>query len=178
MDVRVGPQRRLKLKVAQSCLTLWDPLYSPWNSPGQNTGVGRCFLLQGIFPTQGLSPGLPHCRQILYQLSHQGSPKEEGWVTKNWCFQTVMLEKTLESPLENKIKPVNPRGNQLWIFTGKADGEASILRPLDAKSQLIKKDPTAGKDWRQEEEEMTEDEMVGWHHRLNGYVSEQTAGDR
>ena len=72
-----------------------------------------------------------------------------------------MLEKTLESPLENKIKPVNPRGNQLWIFTGKADGEASILRPLDAKSQLIKKDPNAGKDWRQEEEEMTEDEMVG-----------------
>ena len=72
-----------KVKVAQSCPTLWDPLdytYSPWNSPGQNTGVGSLFLLQGIFPTQGLNPGLPHCNQIIYQLSHQGSPRILEWV--------------------------------------------------------------------------------------------------
>ena len=102
---------------------------------------------RGIFPTQGLNPGLQHCKQILYQLSHQGSPKEEGWVTKNWCFQTVVLEKTLESPLDSKeIKPVNTRGNQPWKFTGKADAKTPILWLLDAKTQLVKKDPHAGKD--------------------------------
>ena len=69
----------LKVKVAQSCLTFWDPM-DPWNSPGQNTGVVSLFLLQGIFPTQGSNPGLPHCRQILYQLSHQGSPRILEWV--------------------------------------------------------------------------------------------------
>ena len=72
----------MKVKVAQSCPTLWDPhgLYSPWNSPGQNTGVGSHSILQGIFPTQGSNPGLPHCRQILYQLSHKGSPIILEWV--------------------------------------------------------------------------------------------------
>ena len=71
---------KVKLKVAQSCLTLCNPMdYSPWNSPGQNTGVGSLFLLQGIFPTQGLNPGLLHCRQILYQLSHKGSPYINIW---------------------------------------------------------------------------------------------------
>ena len=72
----------MKVKVAQLCLTLCDPLYlyKPWNSPGQNTGVSSRSLLQGIFPTQGLNPGLPHCRQILYQLSHQGSPRMLEWV--------------------------------------------------------------------------------------------------
>ena len=75
----------LKVKVTQSCPTLWDPMdCSPWNSPGQNTGVGSLCLLQGIFPTQGSSPGLPHCKQILYQLSHKGSPEWEN-ETKNSC---------------------------------------------------------------------------------------------
>ena len=68
------PPGKVKVKVAQSCPTLWDPMQCPWNSPGQNTGVGSLSLLQGIFPTQGSNPGLPHCRQILYQLSHKGSP--------------------------------------------------------------------------------------------------------
>ena len=78
---------------------------------------------------------------------------KEGWVPKNWCFQIVVLEKTLESPLDSKIKPVNPEGNQSWIFIGRtyAKDEAPILWPLDVKSQLIGKDPDAGKDWRQEE---------------------------
>ena len=90
-----------------------------------------------------------------------------------------MLKKTLESPLDcREIKPVNPKGNQPWIFTGRTDaeGEAQILWPPDAKSWLIGKDPDAGKDWGQEENGATEDEMVGWHHRLNGHEFEQTPG--
>ena len=106
---------------------------------------------------------------------------KEGWVPKNWCFWTVVLEKTLESPLDTKeVKPVNPKGNQPWIFIGKTDAEAeaSILWSPDADSQLTGKDPDAGKDWRQEERGMTEDEMAGWHHWLNGLEFEQTLGDR
>ena len=104
---------------------------------------------------------------------------KKGWSLKNWCLQTVVLEKTLESPLDSKeIKPVNPRGNQPWIFILRTDAEAevSILWPPDAKSRLIRKDPDAGKDWRQERG-MTEDEMAGWHHWLNGNEFEQTAED-
>ena len=92
---------------------------------------------------------------------------------------TVVLEKTLESPLDCKeIQSVHPKGNQSWIFTGRTDVEAEtpILWPPDAKSWLIWKDPDAGKDWRQEEKGMTEDEMVGWHHRLNGHEFMQTLG--
>ena len=88
----------------------------------------------------------------------------EGWVLKNWHFPTVVLEKTLESPLDCKeIKPINPKGNQPWIFIGRTDAEAEapILWPPDVKSQLILKDPSARKDWRQEEKGTTEDEMVG-----------------
>ena len=103
---------------------------------------------------------------------------KEGWVSKNWCFQTVVLEKTLESPLDSKeINPVNPNGNQPWIFIGRTDAEAPILGPPDAKNWLTGKDPDAGKEWRQEEKGMTEDEMVGWHHRLNGHGFEQAPGD-
>ena len=98
---------------------------------------------------------------------------------KNWCFGAVVLEKALESPLDCKeIKPVKPKGNQPGIFFGRtgAEAEAPILWPPDVKSQLIGKDPDAGKDWRQEKG-TTEDEMVGWHHRLNGHESEQSLGD-
>ena len=103
----------------------------------------------------------------------------ESWVLKNWCFWTVVLEKILESPLDCKeIKPVNPKGNQSWIFMGRTDAEAEspILWPPDAKNRLIRKDPDAGKDWRQEEKGMTEDEMVGWHHWLNGNEFERAPG--
>ena len=101
---------------------------------------------------------------------------KEGWVLKNWYFWTVVLGKTLESPLDCKeIKPVNPKGNQSWIFIGRTDAEAeaSILWPPDVESHLIRKDPDAGKDWRQEEKKTTEDEMVGWHQQLNGHEFEQ-----
>ena len=99
---------------------------------------------------------------------------KESWVLKNWCFWTVVLEKTLESPLECKeIQPVHPRGDQSWVFIGRTDVEAEtpILWLTDAKSWLIWKDPDAGKDWGQEEKGTTE-EMVGWHHWLNGHVFE------
>ena len=92
---------------------------------------------------------------------------------------TVMLEKTLESPLDCKeIQPAHPKGNQSWIFIGRTDAEAEalILWPPDAKNWLIWKDPDAGKDWRQKEKGMTEDEMVGWHHQLDGHEFEQALG--
>ena len=104
---------------------------------------------------------------------------EESWAQKNWCFWTVVWEKTLESPLDYKeIQPVHPKGDQSWVFTGKTDAEAEtpILRPPHVKSWLIGKDPDAGRDWGQEEKGTTEDEMVGWHHRLDGHELEWTPG--
>ena len=100
---------------------------------------------------------------------------KESWAPKIWCFWSVVLEKTLESPLDCKeIQPVHPKGNQSWIFIGRTDAEAEtpILWPPDAKSGLIWKDPDAGKDWGQEEKGTTEDEMVGWHHWLDGHQFE------
>ena len=103
---------------------------------------------------------------------------KEGWALKNWCFWTVVLEKTLESPLDSKeIKPVSTKGNQPWIFTGRTDGEAPILWPPDAKSWLIRKDPEAEKDWRQKEKRVAEDEMSRWHYWPNWHESEQTLRD-
>ena len=111
----------------------------------------------------------------MWELDHK-----RGWALKNWCFWTEVLEKTLENPLDCKeIKPVNPKGNQSWIFIGRTDAEAEvpILQPPDVKSWLIEKDPDAGKDWRQEEKGTTEDEMVGWHHQLYGQEFDQALGD-
>ena len=138
----------------------------PWDFPGKNTGAGCHFLLQGIFLTQGSNLGFLHCRQLLYHLSHQGSPSsqrygfssshvwmweldhKENWAPKNWCFWTVVLEKTLESPVDCKeIQPVNPKGNQTWIFIGRIDAEAEA--------------PILKQGWRLEEKAMTNDEMVG-----------------
>ena len=107
----------------------------------------------------------------IWELDHK-----EGWVPKNWCLWTVELEKTLESPLDRKIKPVNPKGNQSWIFLGRTDAEAPILWPPDVKSCLIGKDPDAGKDWGQEKG-TTKNEMVGWHHRFDGHEFEQALRD-
>ena len=104
---------------------------------------------------------------------------KESWTPKNWCFWAVVLEKTLESPLDCKeIQAVHPKGNQSWKFIGRTDAEAEtpILGPPDANNCLIWKDPDAGKDWRREEEGMTKDEMAGWHHWLNGHESEQAQG--
>ena len=104
---------------------------------------------------------------------------EESWALKNWCFWTVVLEKTLESPLDCKeIQPVHPKGDQPWVFFGRTDAEAvtPVLCPPHAKSWLIGKDSDAGRDWGQEEKGMTEEEMAGWHHRLDGREFEWTPG--
>ena len=110
----------------------------------------------------------------MWELDHK-----EDWMPKNWCFWVVLLEKIPESPLDSKeIQQVNSKGNQSWIFIGRADAEAEtpILWPPDAKSQFIRKDIDAGKDWKQEEKGTTEDEIVGWHHRLDGREFEQASG--
>ena len=128
-------------------------------------------LLASDLESYGVSSS--HVR--MWELDHQ-----EGWEPKNWCFWTVGLEETLESPLDCKeVQPVHPRGNQPWIPTGRTDAEAEapILWPADSKSRLIGKDPDAGEDWGQEEKGVTEDQMVGWHHQLNGHEFEQTLGD-
>ena len=115
------------------------------------------------------SYGFPSGHVWMWELDYK-----ESWVTKNGCFWTVVLEKTLESPLDCKeIQPVQPKGSQSQIFIGRTDAEAE---ELDLKSWLIGKDPDAGKDWRQEEKGTAEDEMVAWHHRLNGHDFEQTPG--
>ena len=111
----------------------------------------------------------------IWELDHK-----ESWMPKNQYFQIVVLEKTLKSLLDSKeIKPVNPKGNQSWIFIRRTDveAEAPIFWPPDVKSQIIGKDPDAGKDWRQKEKGVTDDEMVGWHHWLNGDEFEQAPGD-
>ena len=117
----------------------------------------------------------PSSRVWMWELDHK-----ESWMPKNWCFWTVVLEKTLESPLDCKeIQPVHPKGNQSWIFIGRIDAEAEtpIPWPPDAKNWLTEKDLDAGTDWRREEEKGTiEDEMVGWHHRLNGHEFKQALG--
>ena len=131
---------------------------------------GQCIKKQShYFANEGpysQSCGFSGSHVWMWEMDHK------GWESKNWCFWTVVLEKTLERPLDcKKIKPVNPKGNQSWIFIGRTDAgaEASILWPSDVKNWLILKDPDTGKDWRWE---MTEDEMVGWHHQLNGHEFE------
>ena len=121
----------------------------------------------------GQSYGFSSTHIWMWELDHK-----EGWAPKNWCFRTVVLEKTLESPLDSKeIQPVNPTENQPWIFIGRTDAEAPILWLLDVESRLNGKDPDAGKDWGQEEKGVTEDEMVRWHYWLKEHEFEQTMGD-
>ena len=107
---------------------------------------------------------------------------KKSWVLKNWCFRTVVLERTLESLLDSKgIKSVNPKGNQLWTFIARTDDEAEAQAPIfwlpDVKSWITAKEPDTWKDRGQKEKWVTEDEIVGWHHGLNGHEFEQTLGD-
>ena len=131
----------------------------------------HCFANKGL-SSQGY--GFSSCHAWVWELD-----SKESWVQKNWCFWTVVLEKTLESPLDRKeIQPVHPKENQSCIFIGRTDAEAEtpILWPPDAKSWLIWKDPDAEKNGRWEEKGATEDEIVGWHHWLNGHEFESTPG--
>ena len=118
--------------------------------------------------------GFSNSHVWIWELDHK-----ESWVPKNSCFWAVVLKKTLDSPLDCKeIQQLYPKENQSWIFTGRTDAEAEapILRSPDAESLHIGKNPDAGKDWRQEEKGTTEDEMVGWHHQLDGHEFVQAPG--
>ena len=136
-----------------SCLNTETPLH------------GDCVLGNGSKGPSRQSYGFSSSHIWMWELDDK-----EGWALKNWCFWTMVLEKTLESPLDSKeIKTVNPKGNQSWVFTGRTDAETPILGPPDVKNWLIWKDPDTGKHWRREEKGMTEDEMVGRHHQLHGH---------
>ena len=131
--------------------------------------------LRHYFANKGL-----YSQSSYFSSNHVELDHKEGWVLKNWCFWTVVLEKTLESPLDWKeIKPVHPKGNKIWIVIGRTDAkaEAPVLWPPDVKSQYIGKDPDAEKDWRQEEKVTTEDQVAGWHRWLDGHEFDQTLGD-
>ena len=127
------------------------------------------------FANRGLSSksyGFSSSNVWMWELDHK-----ESWVLKNGRFWTVVLEKTLESPVNSKeIQPVNPKGNQSWILIGRTDAETLILWPPDVKNWFTGKDPDAGKDWRQEEKGTTDKEMIGWHHWLDGHEFEQAPG--
>ena len=136
-------------------------MLAPWkksyDQPEQNTKKQRPDLANKGLSSQ--SYGFSSSHVWMWELDHK-----ESWAQKNWCFWTVVLEKTLESPLDYKeIQSVHPKGNQSWIFIGRTDAEAKtpVLWPPDVKNCLIGKDPDGGKDWRQEEKGMTEDELVG-----------------
>ena len=147
----------------QKMLAPWEESY---DQPRQHIKKQRHYFADKSLSSQG--HGFSSSHVWIWELKHK-----EIWVLKNWCFWTVGLEKTLESSLDyKKVKSVNPKGNQSWIFIGRTDAEAPVLWPPDAKNCLIWKDPDAGKDWRQEEKGTTEDEMVGCHHRLDGHEFE------
>ena len=139
------------------------PWKKSYDQPGQDIIKQKHYFVNKGPPSQ--SYGFSSSHVWMWELDYN-----ESWAPKNWCFWTVVLEKTLESPLDCKeIQSVRPKGNQSWIFIGRTDAEVEVplLWPPDVKNWLIWKDPDAGKDWRQEEKGMTEDEMVGWHHRTN-----------
>ena len=143
-------------------LTPWKESY---DQPRQHIQKQRHYFANKGPSSQGY--GFSSSHVWMWELNHK-----ESWAQKNWCFWTVVLENTLESPLDcKKIQPVHPKWNQSWVFIGRTDvkAETPILWPPDAESWLIWKDPDAGKDWGQEEKEMTADKMVGKHHRLNGH---------
>ena len=146
-------------------------MFSPWNDEVMTN-------LNSILKSRDFANKVPSSPSYGFSSSHVWMWEldyKESWAPKNWCFWTVVLEKILGSPLDHKeIQPVHPEGNQSWIFIGSPNAEADtpILWPPDWKNWLIGKDPDAGKDWRQEEKEMTEDEMVGWHHWLDGHEFE------
>ena len=147
-------------------------LLAPWkksyDQPRQNIKKQRHYFANKGPSSQSYVFSSSHV--LMWELDYK-----ESWVPKNWCFWAVVLEKTLESPLACKdLKPVNPKGNQSWIFIGRTDAEAetSILWSSDAKNWSIGKDLEAGKDWTWGEKGTTEDEMVGWHHQLDGHEFE------
>ena len=162
------------LQMLTEVMTLKDtPWKKSYDQPRQHVKKQRHY-----FANKG-----PHSQSYGFSSSHAWMWEldyKESWMPKNWCFWTMVMKKTLESPLDCKeIKLVYPKGNQLWKLTERTDVEAepTVLWPPDAKSWLIRKDPDAGTDRRHEEKGTTEEKMVGWHHWLNGHMVEQAPGD-
>ena len=146
----------------QKTLTPWKESY---DQPRQHINKQRHYFANKGLSRQGY--GFSSSHVWMWELDC-----EEGWAPKNWCFWTVVLEKTLESPLDCKeIQPVHSKGDRSWMFIGRTDAKAEIpvLWPPHAKSWLIGKDPDVGRDWGQEEKGTTEDEMAGWHHQFDGH---------
>ena len=158
--------------IFQARVLEWGAIAFSGDQPRQHIKKQRHY-----FASKGLSSqnyGFSSSHVWMWELDYK-----ESWVPKNWCFWTVVLEKTLESPLDYKgIQQVHPKGNQSWVFIGRTDAEAEtlILWPPDAKKWFIGKDPDAGKDWRQEKKGTAEDEIVGWHHWLDGHEFQQALG--
>ena len=158
--------------IAAMKLKMFTPWKESYDQPRQHIKKQRHYFVNKGPSSQGngFSSGLVWMWELGYK---------ENWVPKNWCFWTVVLEKTLESPLDfEEIQPVHSKGDQSWVFIGRDDVEAETpaLWPPDVKNWLIGKDPVAGKDWGEEEKGTTEDEMAGWHHRLDGHGFEWTPG--
>ena len=156
------------LQVVTAAMQPLAPWKKSYNQPRQHIKKQRHYFANKGVSSQSYGLSIGHV--WIWKLDYK-----ENWVPKNWCLWTVVLEKTLESPLDCKrIQPVHPKGNQSWIFIGRTDVEAEtpILWPPDQKNWLLGKDPDAGKDWRWEEKGMTEDEIVGWHHGLYGHEFE------
>ena len=158
------------LQLVPAAMKLKDtaPWKNSYDQPRQHIKNQRHYFANKGRSSQ--SSGFSSSHVWMWELDYK-----ESWVPKNWWFWTLMLVKTLESPLDCKeIQPVHPKGNQSWIFIGRTDAEAEtpILWPPDAKNWLNGKHPDVGKDWRREEKGTTEDEMVGWHHWLNGHEFE------
>ena len=159
-----GAPKTQQMVITVMKLKIFAPWKKSYDQPTQLIKEQRHY-----FADKGLrsrSYGFSSSRGWMWELDYK-----ESWAPKNWCFWTVVLEKTLESPLDCKeIQPVHPKGNQSWMFIERTDAQAEtpILWPPDEKNWLIWKDPDAGKDWRWEEKEMTGDEIVGWYHQLNG----------
>ena len=148
-----------------------DPWKKSYDKPRQCIKKQRQHFADKGWHSQ--SYGFSSSHVWMWELDYKG-----GWAPKNWCFWTALLEKTPESPLNNKeIQPVHPKGNQAWIFFGRTNAEASIFWPLDAKGHLIGKDLDAGKYWGQEEKGATEGEVAEWPCLLNGHEFMQTLGD-
>ena len=165
----LGAPKSLQMVIAAMKLkdTPWKKSY---DQPRQHTKKQRHYFANRGPSSQGY--GFSSCHVWMWELDHK-----ESWLQKNWCFWTVVLEKAPESPLDCKeIKPVNPKGNQSWIFIERTGVETPILWPPDVKNWLTGKDPDAGKDWRQDKKGTTENEMVGWHHWFDGHEFEQALG--
>ena len=171
-----GAPKSLQMVTAAMKLKTLAPLKKSYDQPRQHIKKQRHYFAKKCQSSQRYDFSSGHV--WMWELDYK-----ESWALKNWCFWTVVLEKTLKSPLDCKeIQPVNSKGDQSWVFIGRNDVEAEtpILWPPDAKSWLIGKDPAAGRGWGQEEKETTEDEMAGWHQQLDGREFEQAprVGDR